>query len=801
MAAIIENGKSDYQIAFGARREAPEHYAARNLQDALFAMTGVRLPVRSLEQRVPDRPAIIVGAGRERADGELWHRDSYEIVPEGTDLVLSGSGARGTHYAVYAFLESIGARYYGPEDVRLPGLSVVALPEKEVRSQAAFGYRHVFYPTAQEPEWALRWKLNVHNGADERWGPNARAHSWGHSFGRLVPVSEHFKDHPEYFSLVDGIRRDRGQQLCCTNPDVAEVASERMARWIAENPRRRIFAVGMNDWHGWCECPHCAAVDRREGGPTGQLLTLVNRVAERFPDRIIATLAYSWAIESPHRMRARENVLIVLCHNEGCFTHALSDCEPNRRFLERLAGWHAKADHILIWDYYVNYHSYLMPTPNFRRIEADIRTYRDVGVEGMFCQGSAVAGGQFAGLRQYLLARLLWDPDQEAWPIVEEWARGVYGDGPAAHILEYLAMLHDHVDGNEVHMLRFSQKVQPEIFTPDILARGKRLWDKAEAAAAGEAGRKVFAARAPEMCSRLFHTGMHYEVADDRLRPQPAPDVALRGRFVEAAMLGGAAHLRENAGTPEDFARNFGRTYEAIVLESRQLAVAIVPELGGRIYSVLWKPEDLELMHISDPALFVNFLPYHAGYEFSIDPVPLGRGTEGAFQTLDREGRGRVRLRAELGGDLILESEFALTDCVLSATHTVHNGGREAAEVSPYAHPEWRYEAFGADAEVALRNVDGSWRTVQLNPEGRHSRDVPYAGADMPAGCWRLASGRHAVAIEQTFEPEAVDRCSLTLSVRNDSVTPVLRFRRRTVPPGSEQTFTTSWRFLSPADR
>ena len=100
-------------------------------------------------------------------------------------------------------------------------------------------------------------------------------------------------------------------------------------------------------------------------------------------------------------MRARDNVLIVLCDDDGCFSHPLRECEHNERFHRRLEGWRQRADHVLIWDYYVNYSSYLMPAPNLRRIQEDIRLYRELGVEGMFCQGSAVRGGQLATLQRF----------------------------------------------------------------------------------------------------------------------------------------------------------------------------------------------------------------------------------------------------------------------------------------------------------------------------------------------------------------------------------------------------------------
>ncbi|MFW6189613.1 MAG: DUF4838 domain-containing protein [Planctomycetota bacterium] len=806
MTAIIEDGESRYQILTPGRRgHAASASAARNLQDALLKMTGLRLPVRSARQRVAGRPAIRVGEDDRHREPDLWEKDAYEIRPEGEGLVLTGRPPRATHYAVCAFLESLGARFYGPDDVVLPSRSRVPLPDRAESETAAMTYRHVFYPTAQQPEWALRWKLNVHNGRDPRWGRNARAHSWGHSFDRLVSGGKYFDEHPEYFSLVDG-RRHHNQpwnhQLCCTNPEVADIASETMARWIEQNPDRRIFAVGQNDGSGWCECPQCAAVDEEQGSHAGQVLTLVNRVAEHFPDRIIATLAYSWSAEPPRTMRARENVLIVLCHNEGCFTHGLEECEPNEVFLNRLKGWRRKAEHILIWDYYVNYHSYLLPTPNFRRIGRDLRLYRDLGVTGMFCQGSAVRGGQFEGIRQYLLSRMLWDPDRDAWPIVEDWVRGVYGEEPGGCVLDYLEMLHDHVEETEAHVTSYGrdQEIQPHIFTPEILRRGKELWDQAEGTASSEErARKVFAARAPEMCSRLFHVDMNYHVEDGRLRPDPPPDTELRDRFVRAALQGGAAHLRENAAAPEEFARNYGRSYRAAVLENDRLRAVAVPEMGGRLFSLRWKKGDLELLHVDDLLKMVNYMPVHCSYEFSPGAEGLPAASEQEFDLLE-EASDRTVMELEMEGRMRVRYEFRLDGDTLSLLHTVENQDDEPIALSPCAHPEWHYQAFGDAAELAFATESGQWRTVPVNPEDRRERNQPYRGEELPAGRWRLTSAEHPVAVEQRFDPDELDHARLRLHRLDRHLNLELHFRPVELQAGEQRTFGVDLA-ISPAPR
>ena len=801
MIDMIVNGASRYQIVTPGRFFPVENHAAENLQEALYRMTGARLPVRWAHQRVPELSAILVGS-REAGEPGLWDKDWYEILPEGEDLILRGSSRRGTHYAVFAFLESLGARFWGPDSVFYPRLERVPLPSTPVRSTAAFSYRHVFYPTAQVPEWAIRWKLNVHDGRDARWGPNALAHSWGHSFEALVPVDQHFSAHPEYFSLVDGRRRDHQQQLCCTNPQVADVASESIARLVAEHPNQRIFAVALNDWEGWCECPDCAEADRREGGHIGQILTLVNRVAEHFPERIIATLAYWWAVDPPREMRARDNVLIVLCHNEGCYNHALAGCELNERFLRRLRGWKERAGHILLWDYFVNYHSYVMPTPNLERIEQDIRLYHEVGVDGMFCQGSAVRGGQFEGLRQYLMARLLWDPGLSAWSMTEEWVKGVYGERAGGPILEYLHLLHDHVRENHVHMPSFGagQEIQEQVFTPEILTRGKELWDRAEAVAEPTVREKVFAARAPEMCARLFHAGIAYQVQDAVLAPHPKPDFALRDRFVQAAIRANVAHLREDEAAPEAFQQNYGRTYQVAILENAHLRAVVVPELGGRLYSLRHKESGVDLLHIVDMVRYVNFFPYGAGYELrcslppSLEPARRGLGTSEVYRFVEQGGT-RAVVETQLQSQLVLRHEYVLDGSQLSVRHHIENGGQEAVTVAPVTHPEWSLAAFGEDAQVKMQRADGSWASFSLNPEGRASRDLEFADGAKPDGLWQLVPSGRPFALHEAFQAEQVHHTRLVLNQRRGSVILQLAFKPQTIQPGGSTVVWTTWQF------
>ncbi len=790
--ALIQDGRTDYQIVSPGRSFPVENEAARVLSDGLFTMTGVRIPVRWGDRKTPDIPTIWVGE-REAGPPELLETDEYWIRTDGRDLHLAGRFRRGTHYAVHGFLESLGVRYHAPGCVHYPRTDRIDMPENSRSSRAAFSYRHVFYPDTWIPEWALRLKLNVHSGSDPRWGPNAKAHSWGHSFDALVPPRRYYDDHPDYFCLVDGRRRKEDAQLCCTNPELTETVSANLAKRIDAHPGMNIFAVGQNDRNNWCECPQCTAVDEREGTHMGQVLTLVNRVAKRFPDRMIATLAYAWSVEPPKTMRAADNVLIVLCHNEGCFSHGLDRCELNAPFLDRLGRWKKMAANVMIWDYYVNYRHYLLPTANFRRIQNDLRLYRDMGIRSMFCQGSASTGGQFEHLRQYVTAKLLWDPELDAARLMTEWAETVYGVKASQPILEYLNLLEERHEKGHVHCPSFSQNRVDDLFTPEVLKRGVELWDRAEQAAdTPERKQRVFAARSAEMASRLVHARGEYRVEGDSLKLHPPVDRALTDRFVDACVAANVSYLREDRGAPEDFRNDFGRTYRAVTLENELLKAVILPELGARIYSLRIMPDGVEMLAV--PRLFesINCAPYSDGYDFSLERRRLGFGAVEEYRIVF-ENDHSASLEAEIAGGFDILTKFVLADNTLEVSHTVTNRSDAPAQIEPVMNPAWNGAIFDDASTLEITTASGTVESVPVNPEQRKVRDVLREGGKCPAGSWTLVSGDSRFAVRAEFPEEEVSHTRMLLG--GNMIALQHCFTARLVAPGCSTQATSSWKF------
>jgi len=74
-----------------------------------------------------------------------------------------------------------------------------------------------------------------------------------------------------------------------------------------------------------------------------------------------------------------------------------------------LIKWRNANKNLFVWDYTVQFANYMSPFPNIAYFEANYKTFKENDVKGLFVQGYADVPGDLSELRQYLLAKLLWD--------------------------------------------------------------------------------------------------------------------------------------------------------------------------------------------------------------------------------------------------------------------------------------------------------------------------------------------------------------------------------------------------------
>ncbi len=484
---LFENGESDYVIALAEDASASEQWASKELQHWLGEISGASIRIRKPEQ-VGDSPAIYVGWNkrvRELLNDSSAPSDtdeSFRYRNVDRDIVIWGGRDRGTMYGVSSFLErEFGVRWYTPSVTATPKRASYQFDYLDHEETPGIRVRNDFYFEAFDPTWATRNRVN--GAMNIREQPGGVESYWKvHTFYPVMSPEEFFEPHPEYFSLIDGERIHERAQLCLTNPDVLRIFMERMKDEIRENPQYRIYSVSQNDWRNPCQCSNCQAIVAQEESESGPILWFVNEIAEaieeEFPDKFIGTLAYQYTRKPPKTLKPRDNVVIRFCSIECCFAHPFTECPENASFVDDMKKWAAIAPHIYVWDYVVNFSHYVMPYPNFRVLQDNIRFFRDHKAIGIMEQAAYQSrGGEFAELRSYVIAKLLWDPEANVDEIVDDFVYGYYGRS-GQYIRAYFDLLHDSLTPDtHIHL---GMRPDDPFFNGLLIRKADALFDRAE---------------------------------------------------------------------------------------------------------------------------------------------------------------------------------------------------------------------------------------------------------------------------------------------------------------------------------
>ncbi len=400
-------GKTRYVIVVDPDATAAEKHAAVELAVFLQQVTGANFSVKTTAE-TPAGPLLLVGSGRvasriaPNVNLEDLKPDGIVIETVGENLLLAGDRPRGTLYAVYSFLEDVvGCHWWSSKVSTIPSLPDLTVPEQHVRYVPPLEYRESFWADAFDGDWAARNKSNGNSERlEEKHGGKVRYGGpfFVHTFAALVPPETYFKEHPEYFSEVNGQRLEGYAQVCVTNEDVKKLITARVLAHLREDPHAQIISVSQNDCDNHCLCANCQKLEAEEGSPAGPLLHLVNyvaaEVAKQYPQVAIDTLAYQYTRKPPLHVKPLPNVIVRLCSIECDFAHPLT-AESNQKFADDIRGWSKICQRLYIWDYTTNFAHYIQPHPNLRVLGQNIRFFVDNGVRGIFEQG----GVQFAGSR------------------------------------------------------------------------------------------------------------------------------------------------------------------------------------------------------------------------------------------------------------------------------------------------------------------------------------------------------------------------------------------------------------------
>lgn len=551
-----------YQIVLPDKANPHEKQAAQKLQYYLGEL-GHKQMALTPEHEYKGKAAFFIGQTRfaelKGVNLKQLNEDGFVLFPAGKNLIVAGGSGKGVLYGVYGFLELCGFRMYEAAAIQVPRLTSIGVPKDEVVVNPVVHYRTTSYRDTRDPEYT-------------NWHGLSSRDLWGlfvHTFNELVPPDQYGKSHPEYFSLVNGIRLP-GTQLCLSNHDVLETLTANLRTKIAAKPEATYWSVSQNDNDQYCRCDACTKLNTTYGGvPSGSILYFVNQVATAFPDKTISTLAYWYSRSAPQNIKPKRNVNIMLCNIESRRQAPVFQTDP--AFSRDLEAWGRLSDNILIWDYNIQFTNLVSPFPNLHTIKPNVKFFTGHHVNSLYMQANGQARGEFSALRAYLICELMWNPDADDNAIINEFLSGYYG-GAAPYIRQYIDKMREALlrSGLKLNIFGSPEDAKDGYLSSEMITLYKRLFDDAEKAVEQDPQlrKRVKVARLPVTYAEIqigrnevdtprslfAHTGDGHVIAKPEMK-------TLIDQFVNLCEEDGVTRLRERSITPADYRASYNRIF------------------------------------------------------------------------------------------------------------------------------------------------------------------------------------------------------------------------------------------------
>jgi hypothetical protein len=545
---IVKNGQSNYIISLPEGASPEEIRAAAFLNEHLKAISGCELPVVFVSEPVSQFVIHILKSE------DIESGDGFIISTEENKIYIKGGADRGCIYGVGEILEKhLGVRYYSPYYIIIPASADVILPSMNIGGSSTNTYRNINGDFIKHENYKDFHRLH---SIDDMFAKGY----YVHTFHRLLPWKEYFADNPAYFAWMNGKRII--DQLCLSHEDVYTLVVEKLEAEMQLQPDKQVWSVSQDDNFSYCQCEQCMAVIAEEQSPAGPIIHFVNRLAGRFPDKIISTLAYQYSRQAPVKTKPAPNVQIMLCTIELNRGEAIATDPRSASFLEDMSDWGRISNHIYLWDYTVNFAHHISPFPNLHTLQPNIQLFAANNVKEHFQQSNTGVGHEFSELKSYLIAKLLWNPNADVHSIIREFTDGFYGPG-GSWIRAYISDLQDEIlkTGEWLDIYGPPTNHGNTFLSAANIEKYNGYFDEAEKAVA-EMPAQLLHVRTARMALQyaimeigkadMFGPRGWYREVDGEFVPNPHMLQTLED-FYETGTVANAAHVNESGLTVEQY--------------------------------------------------------------------------------------------------------------------------------------------------------------------------------------------------------------------------------------------------------
>jgi hypothetical protein len=407
-------------------------------------------------------------------------------------LLLAGRDRVGTLYAVYAFLESLGFRWFGlgEQGMVVPASVNFTLPDTDICEAPRFRTRgcyseHIDDSSADLTNWMARNRVNFvfldrihnphalkkrgirlcaggHNILSRFLNPHAPypyppSHGPGHSTSIIDSRPTYFEAHPEWFGLVNGERSanvgagDRegyGDNYCTTNADATDELCSNVVEDLISGDWKQVDYLNfwMLDNGQWCSCEQCETT----GNYAYKMILVTHRLRQFIRQAImdgrlkrdvkILFPVYHETLPAPDRPLP-EDYDYASCYPtyfpiERCYVHRLDDAvctETNADLMSTYRPWTTDLNRhyrgeLYIGEYYNVGAFATIPVPFMTIMKQDIPFYYRTGIRHFHYMHMSDQKWGTLTLTNYQLYRMLWNPELNVEALLDDYFTQYYGE-------------------------------------------------------------------------------------------------------------------------------------------------------------------------------------------------------------------------------------------------------------------------------------------------------------------------------------------------------------------------------------
>ncbi len=457
---LTKRGKTPYSIFLDPSAPESVKIAANDLQYYFTKVTGAT-PEIVVSSQIPANPYISLGSNvaskAVNIDVLNIPFDGFQIITKDKNLFISGPDTpdgevnkrgginNGTSNGVYTFLEDfMGVKWLmaGELGEEYEEIRSFAIPQINRIESSPFDYRIISLRERNQAEniWDRRMRLGAPSPIDHN-----------HNWIETVPPTLYNK-HPEWFAMKDGKRIPpigNYYKLETTNPEMVNYFANKVIEAFKNDPKLRWYSLSPSDGAGYSESPESLALTEKDPHGQRSVSPLIYKfyndvakiVAKEFPDHMLGGYIYG-DYHYPPDFKVEKNIALML--PTGTVSGFKLYREKDRKeWLPYVwvPEWSEKSKSEGFDLYYYCFpislmqHNGIITPPAPLILNSQFSDMVKYGFKGIYFYGNPIWPAFGPG--NYTIAKLFWDPTQDANKILQEYYLAAYGKNALPYIEKF----------------------------------------------------------------------------------------------------------------------------------------------------------------------------------------------------------------------------------------------------------------------------------------------------------------------------------------------------------------------------